>query len=160
MDFPPALNSQNSNSSFFSTKYGILMLQFIKFGLIGGFNTLVDFGILNALMYITKTYKGNGLILLNIVSFSVAVINSYFLNKYWAFKDKSSVDREKQFVSFLAVSIIGVVINTLIVRVVSTNIDPMFGLNQQIWTNIGKLLATGVSLIWNFVGYKFFVFKK
>jgi putative flippase GtrA len=136
------------------------MLQFIKFGLIGGFNTLVDFGILNALMYITKIYKGNGLILLNIVSFSVAVINSYFLNKYWAFKDKSSVDREKQFVSFLAVSIVGVVINTLVLRVVSTNIDPMFGLNQQIWTNIGKLLATGVSLVWNFIGYKFFVFKK
>lgn len=160
MDFPPVSNSQNSNSSFFSTKYGILMLQFIKFGLIGGFNTLVDFGILNALMYITKIYKGNGLILLNIVSFSVAVINSYFLNKYWAFKDKSSVDREKQFVSFLAVSIVGVVINTLVLRVVSTNIDPMFGLNQQIWTNIGKLLATGVSLVWNFIGYKFFVFKK
>lgn len=136
------------------------MGQFLRFAVIGGVNTLLDFAILNLLSWATGIYKGDGIILLNAISFTIAVINSYYLNKRWAFKDQGSDERGRKFMLFLIVSVIGAVINTGIVRVVSTNIDPMFGLSAQLWLNAAKVLATGASLVWNFVGYKIFVFKK
>lgn len=136
-----------------------LMVQFVKFGVIGVINTGVDFAVLNLLMWLTGVTEGNGLIPLNFLSFAVAVMNSYYFNKHWAFQDKTTGEGARKFSVFLVVSIIGALINTGIVRFVSTNIDPMFGLSQQLWTNAAKLLATGVGLVWNFIGYKLFVFK-
>jgi len=36
----------------------------------------------------------------------------------------------------------------------------LMNLTPPQWENVGKLGGTIVSLIWNFVGYKIFVFKK
>jgi putative flippase GtrA len=100
------------------------------------------------------------MLLLNSVSFSAATVNSYFMNKHWTFQDKDQTHEAAKFSQFLAVSIIGITLNGLIVYAITSAIPPMFGLNPQLWANVAKLVATGVSLVWNFIGYKFFVFKK
>lgn len=140
-------------------KYGPLAKQFIRFALIGVVNTGIDFAILNVLMFATGINEGPNLIYLNLISFTAAVANSYFLNKKWAFKDNSQGDTGKKFSAFLAISIIGALINTGIVTGISTYIDPILGLSQGLWVNVAKLLATGVALVWNFIGYKLIVFK-
>lgn len=134
--------------------------QFWRFAVIGVINTAIDYGILFLLSKATGITKGNGVIPLNVISFSIATINSYYLNKKWAFGDQSRLEQGRKFSLFLVVSIIGVVINTGIVRVVSTNIAPMFGLSPRLWLLASKLVATAISLIWNFIGYKVVVFKK
>lgn len=136
-----------------------LILQFLKFAVIGVINTGIDFLVLNLLSWITGINKGNGLIPLNFISFTVAVINSYYLNKRWAFQDKTTGDGGKKFSVFLIVSVVGALINTGIVRFVSTNVSPVLGITPQLWLNVAKLFATGVGLIWNFIGYKLFVFR-
>lgn len=141
-------------------KYRPLFGQFLRFAIIGAINTAVDFLVLNLLIFATGIKEGNGLIPLNIISFTVAVINSYVLNKRWAFRDQTAGDTARKFTNFLIISVIGAFINTAIVRFGSTNIDPMFGLSQVLWVNLSKIVATGVSLIWNFIGYKLLVFKK
>lgn len=141
-------------------KYAPLAGQFIRFAIIGLINTGVDFLVLNLLIWATGIKEGNGLIPLNIISFTVAVINSYILNKRWAFKDQTTGDTAKKFTNFLIISVIGALINTAIVRFGATNIEPLFGLSQILWVNVVKAVATGVSLVWNFVGYKLLVFKK
>ncbi len=60
--------------------------QFIKFLIVGTNNTGIDFLILNLLMFSFGIYKGPPLIFFNIISFSLAVINSYLINRYWTFK--------------------------------------------------------------------------
>src|SRR3989338_8311081 len=138
-----------------------LAKQFSKFIIVGGINTSIDFLILNILIYITGITAGVELFILNCISFSVAVINSYFMNKHWTFEDKTKTEQEPvKFSQFLAVSIVGIVINGLVLTSITTYIPPLFGLSAILWANIAKLLATGFSLIWNFIGYKFFVFKK
>lgn len=134
--------------------------QLLRFAIIGGINTLVDFAILNALSWVTGIYSGDGIIILNIISFTVAVVNSYFLNKRWAFQDPSGGAGSRKFTLFLAVSVIGAMINTATVRIITTNVDPVLGLAPELWLNAAKAAATGLSLIWNFVGYKFWVFRK
>ena len=122
-------------------------------------NTGLDFLILNLLMWWTGIYSGGWIILLNMISFSVAVFNSYFWNKYWTFRDKDRID-VKELSQYIIVTLIGVSINTGIVFLITTFVQPMFGLGPELWANLAKVGATGFSLIWNFAGYKFFVFKQ
>ncbi|HLC95384.1 MAG TPA: GtrA family protein [Patescibacteria group bacterium] len=138
-----------------------LFKQFSKFVIVGGINTGIDFFILNVLMYFTGFASGLGLFFLNSISFSVAVVNSYFMNKHWTFQDKTKSEQEPiKFSRFFVISIIGIVINGAVLTSITTFITPLFGISVLLWANIAKLMATGFSLIWNFIGYKFFVFKK
>lgn len=139
-------------------KYPVI-LQILKFGVTGIMNTGIDFLVLNGLMWLTKTYSGRLIILLNIISFSIAVTNSYLWNKYWTFKVKGKKEIPQEFIKFLTISIVGALINSSILFIFTTYIDPLFGISKGIWANIGKLLATGVALIWNFIGYKFWALK-
>ncbi len=135
-------------------------LQFGKFVIVGFINTAIDFAILNLLMYLANIYKGPEIIIFNAISFTAAVINSYLMNKYWTFGDKSREGAAKQFVEFLVVSTGGIILNTAIIYGLTTLIQPMFGLSVKLWANFAKAAATAVVLGWNFIGYKFFVFKK
>ena len=137
-----------------------LIVQFSKFIVIGVLNTGIDFAILNFLMWHSGIYSGRYIILLNAISFSVAVINSYFWNKFWIFRAKETTQTGKEFFQFIAITLIGMAINTAIVYSVTTLISPMFGLSEGLWANLAKVAATGISLIWNFTGYKLLVFKK
>ncbi|KKP99080.1 MAG: Membrane protein, GtrA superfamily [Parcubacteria group bacterium GW2011_GWD2_38_12] len=136
-----------------------VLVQITKFGAIGAANTVIDFGILNFLSFKFQIFSGGSLTILNIISFSVAVINSYFWNKHWTFKSEQN-NSSKQFIEFIVVSVIGVLINTGIVYLMTTLVIPFAGISEQIWLNIGKLMATFISLAWNFAGYKFIVFRK
>jgi len=144
----------------FNEKTKQFISQFSKFVVIGFMNTAIDFGVLNFLMWLFVIYSGKWLILLNMASFTVAVINSYFWNKLWVFKDKGESETSKKFSQFILITLIGMIINSSIVFGVATYISPFFGLSQKVWANLAKVAATGFSLIWNFAGYKFIVFKK
>ena len=140
-----------------------LIRQFSKFVVIGFMNTAIDFAVLNLLMWQTGIYKGQWIILLNAIAFAVAVINSYFWNKLWTFRAKEADEPgeiAKEFSQFIMVTLVGVAINSSIVFGVTTFIPPFFGLSPELWANLAKAAATGFSLIWNFIGYKFIVFKK
>jgi putative flippase GtrA len=140
-----------------------LVKQFSKFIIVGGINTGIDFAIFNTEMAITGIDTGTPLIAFNIISFSVAVINSYYMNKYWTFDDGRPLKEKStsmKFSQFIGVSLVGIGINSTIVYAFTSLIPPMFGLSPRIWVNIAKLFATGASLVWNFVGYKLWVFKK
>ena len=136
-----------------------VILQFLKFVMVGFANTAVDFGILNLLMAMTGIYSGKHIFFLNSISFMIAVIHSYLWNKFWTFKVKKT-DAAKEFLQFLIVSVVGLLINGGIVYMITTWLQPMFGVNEVFWANAAKIAATIISLIWNFVGYKFIVFKK
>jgi putative flippase GtrA len=134
--------------------------QFLKFGLVGVLNTGVDIGVLNILMYSFGIYQGNAIILFNAISVSLAIVNSYFWNKYWTFDAREKDKQVEEFGSFVIVSVIGGLINTFVIYSLTTFFDPAFGTSEEVWANIGKILAIGLAFLWNFGGYKFFVFKK
>jgi len=137
-----------------------ILFEIAKFGVVGILNTLIDFGVLNLLSYLTKVFGGLALIPLNVISFSVAVVNSYLWNKHWTFKTGGLSQKGKEFAGFVAVSVIGAFLNTATVYLLTTLVffDGLI-FSSELRLNLAKLAATLVSLTWNFVGYKFFVFK-
>jgi len=136
------------------------LIQIVKFGLIGVVNTALDFAVLNLLMWIFKIYSGPWIIVFNVTAFSLAVINSYLLNRFWTFKIKSRQDVPEEFVKFISISLVGVFINSGIVYGITGFIEPVFNLTPELWANVAKILATGIAMVWNFIGYKFWAFKK
>jgi putative flippase GtrA len=142
--------------------------QFVRFGLIGGMNTGIDLIILYILMAVSGITAGFGYAIFKTISFSAAATFSYFMNKTWAFKDKSQEKQIQKFSQFFIVSLIGAGINVGTATLVVTCLQPMIEITQigpivltgEIWGVIGGLCGTAVGLMWNFLGYKFVVFKK
>jgi putative flippase GtrA len=155
MDTQPQTNSQPT----LVQKYGPLLAQLLRFAVVGVLNTGIDFAILNILSYFTHITSGTGIIPLKGVAFLAANINSYLINKKWTFKDNTSGEGAKKFSTYLAVSVVGALINLGAVYLITTYVPPVFGLNKSLWLNAANLVATGLSLIWNFVGYKLIVFR-
>lgn len=140
----------------------LIIQQAIKFVLVGILNTGIDFGVLNILMRVSGISSGSGYTFFKGISFVAAVINSYFLNKLWTFKGTGSGKTQKEFVQFLIVSVIGFGVNVGVASFVVNVISPRFpysGVSEVIWANIGAVVATACSMVWNFIGYKFIVFK-
>ncbi len=135
-----------------------VVFQIVRFVEVGVFNTAIDFGILNLLIWITGITGGLAIAPLNAASFLCATTNSYFWNRIWTFEKKEKATG-REFVQFLIVSGIGIGLNTGIVVVGTGWLAPWAGLSGGAWVNIMKVIATLVSMVWNFLGYKFIVFK-
>ncbi len=144
-------------------KFVSFVLQAAKFVLVGALNTFIDLGIFNLLSFLTSRTTGYYSISFKATSFVVAVINSYFWNKFWTFHSEQVNVQEKpkakEFSQFLIVSVVGFLINIAIFSLFATLVGPKAGLAVQTWNTVSAVLATAASLIWNFIGYKFFVFK-
>jgi putative flippase GtrA len=125
-----------------------------RFALVGGFNTALDFGILFGLSAL-----GVDKIVANYISTSVSFIFSFFANKTFTFKAKSGNAR-REFISFIVVTLAGLwVLQPLVITAVSELLATT-ALDDTAVLLIAKLLATIVSLIWNYVLYSRVVFKK
>ncbi|QQG45162.1 MAG: GtrA family protein [Candidatus Sungiibacteriota bacterium] len=133
--------------------------QLSKFAAVGFLNTAIDFGVLNVLSILTGVTGGFILGGVNVPGFSLAVINSYFWNKFWVFRDRTEKGVFEDFPKFLAVTLLGLLLNSGIVVFITTYVPPILPVGQDVWLNIAKAAATAVALVWNFVGYKFLVFR-
>jgi len=52
-----------------------------------------------------------------------------------------------------------ILVNSGIVAI-GTEFSAPAGMSPELWLNTTKVLATAASFLWNFVGYKVFVFRK
>lgn len=145
-------------SSFFQNRFPFVG-QLVKFVIAGFLNTAIDFGILNFLSLELGVYSGVKILGINPLSFIIAAINSFFWNKYWTF-NKTEKPELKEVLGFAVVTITAVIINTGIMFFASKILINYVSLSSGKILNLAKVFATVVSLFWNFIGMKIFVFKK
>ena len=70
------------------------------------------------------------------------------------------IGAKKEFGKFFLVSLGGLIINVAAASLIVNLIQPQFGLSETIWANVAAVIAALLTVIWNFFGYKFLVFKK
>lgn len=143
----------------FLSKWISIMSQFGKYAAVGFLNTAIDFGILNILSLLTGITSGFIIGGVNIPGFLAAATNSYFWNKLWVFKTDEAKPLFADFLKFAVVTVLGVLLNSGIVIVLTTFLHSPLGLEPITWLNVSKVAASIFSLLWNFLGYKFFVFR-
>lgn len=136
------------------------IIQFVKFAVVGVSNTAVDwifYYLLIKFVLLEVSQKS----LAKLISFIVAVINSYIWNTIWTFKEeyrktvnaKSGQTSKKGiiFMRFVVVSLIGWGVNYLAFRLTIAQIS-----KPDI---IALIVASGAAVIWNFFANKFWTYK-
>jgi putative flippase GtrA len=123
----------------------------LKFGVVGGINTIVDFIVFNLFLPI-------GPLKANVVSTVVATTTSYGMNRHWTYKDRLRSALRREYALFFMFNLAGFLIQSAVLGVVK------YGLhftedNGRIALNIGKAAGIGVAMVFRFWAYRTFVFK-
>ena len=126
--------------------------SFVRFALVGMVATMVDFVLFNAGLAGEYNPGTAHLLLAATTGFSVATYTSYQLNARYTFRASRSNGVLGRYYS---VAIGGVLIHNMTLLVLRSVLSP----ETFIELNATKVLALGASLLWNYVGYRQFVFR-
>lgn len=153
-----------------STKYNLPskeLSRFIKFAIVGGVGAILDFTILNALIFwanwhyllrLNGTVLDAGLIAANIVSTGTAIISNFTWNRLWTFPESRSRKKRFQLIQFTIVNAIGLLINTAIFYLSYHYLfSPL--MSKTISVQLAKAAAIGLVLFWNFLGNRFWTYR-
>jgi len=126
----------------------------LRFALVGGANTAIDFGILFGLVFF-----GVDKLVANFFSTGTAFVFSFFVNRSFTFKSVGG-NTKKQFGLFLVITLFGLwVIQPVLISGVAWLLAGA-SLSDGVVLLIGKLVATVATLIWNYILYGRYVFRK
>jgi putative flippase GtrA len=137
-----------------------IAMQMAKFAAVGAFNTFLDWGIVNLLMSITGIFAGVGYAIFNGISFLAANSGSYFWNKYWTFSSGNQKPSTGNFFQFFGVTLVGLAVKVGVSSFIVNYVAHSASFTDARWANLGLAAGTLFALVWNFLGYKFIVFKK
>ena len=124
-----------------------LIIQLIKFGIVGVIATLIDLAVLMVLKEILDV----DVLAASAVAFSVSVIANYILSMLFVFKSRGN-SKVKEFIVFVALSIGGLLLNQFIMWL-GTEIMTTY----YLWA---KVFALVLVPIYNFITRKIFLEKK
>ncbi|HTJ38093.1 MAG TPA: GtrA family protein [Dactylosporangium sp.] len=133
-------------------RYRSLATELFKFAAVGGVNTVIDFALVNALLFI-------GPLKAKVVAAVVATTVSYVLNRQWTYaeRDRSGVRRE--YILFFALNGVGLLIQEAVLGVAK------YGLHfsesnpgDRLAFNIANAAGIGLAMIFRFWAYRTWVF--
>ena len=122
-----------------------LIRQLFRFGIVGVIAFVIDYG----LLYILTEKCGIYYLVSSLISFGVSVIFNYIASVIWVFDVDKRKSKVKNFVFFIALSVVGLAINELIMWL---GVDKM-----HIYYMLVKLFATAIVMIFNFINRKMFL---
>ena len=129
----------------FNAKTRKLLIQIFKFGIVGGTAFVIDF----VFLYIFREFCHFPVLISNTLSFCISVIYNYIASVKWVFDVNKEKNAKMQFVVFIILSVIGLLINDLIMWV---SVDFL-----SIYYLLAKIIATIIVMIFNFVSRKIFL---
>jgi putative flippase GtrA len=123
----------------------------LRFGLVGVLKTALDFATFNLVLLLTSTEGGLIVLVANTAGFCVSVASSFVLNRRFTFRTAA---RSRGFSRYVAISLVGLLIYDGALALVLVAGDP----RGTLALNVAKVVPLGASMVWNFVGYRYFVF--
>lgn len=145
--------------------------KFLKFGIIGVLNTLVDFVVFYVMdrwvvgegptLVLLGTAVASGLYISNAIAYVVANVHSFIWNKLWTFQKRDRVTRGEA-ARYLATSAGYLLISSLSLTVFTRILSLPFlaGVIPGNWVNmLAKLPTACITIFYNYLMNKFWVFK-
>lgn len=139
-------------------------MRFIKFAIVGISGTLIDIGLFNLFNQKFGIPPNHA----KAYSFSLAVFNNFLWNRLWTYPESKDLPFFKQFMQYLLVSIVGLLINLSIFAFFDSRLIALFNnllpsgfflSSIIVGHNIAVALATIVVLFWNYLANRFWTFK-
>ncbi len=140
-----------------------LIQQILRFGVVGGLSFVIDFTIYTLIIKIFGTAKTT-VAIAAFFGFTISLIFNYITSMRFVFVHDENMDRRKEFTVFAILSLIGLGLNEVLILGVLALYDriPVLqsGLLWDFKEWIGKIFATGVVMVYNFITRKIFIEKK
>ncbi|HET8843521.1 MAG TPA: glycosyltransferase family 39 protein [Ktedonobacteraceae bacterium] len=130
--------------------------QFLRFGLVGCLNTLIDLLALNCLLRLLPIQDTDMLILINSAAYILGATNSFILNRYWTFRHRGSPDIREVW-RFGMTTLGGMICNDLMLAGLNRAFSA-FHLSTPLWTNIAKFAAIAGTVLISYLGMRLWVF--
>ena len=121
------------------------VVRLIKFNIVGVMNTSIDF----VTFYILTTFISVNVVSAQIMAYSLGVINSYFMNRFWTFGVKGEHNK-KQILLFILVNLLALSVSTVLIYFLVKVINQVM---------IAKVLVTVIVMIINYLGQKYIIFN-
>lgn len=122
-----------------------LSIQFAKFGVVGVIAFIIDYGLFLLLTYVFNVEY----LWASAISFTLSTIFNFVASMRYVFAGKEGQTRAQQFVIFFVLSVVGLGVNQVVLWACVSF------LNWVAW--VGKLIATAVVMVFNFVTRKIFL---
>lgn len=132
---------ESDNSTYSSPPSSSLMTQLFRFLIVGGISFLLDFGLFTILYQMGMQH-----LIASSISFSISVILNYILTRKFVFTTSREVNVVKEFTLYIILNIIALGLNGLILFLCTDLLHAS--------AYIGKIAATGIVLIFNFITRK------
>lgn len=134
------------------------LYQFAQFAAVGTLNSFIYDGVLNleTLWYGSAAIGNIQYAAFISVAFLFSTTNSFLWNKYWTFNAREKTNAG-EVSGFYGVAIIGWILSV----VAATFVKSIGPVDSKLWLNIlAPLAGIAAAFIWNFFGYKYWVFKR
>src|SRR5437773_7437604 len=130
--------------------------QVIRFGLVGGLNTLVDVLILNMLLLLFPSNSTRMILIFSAIAYSLGGVNSFLLNKYWTFGYRQRTTW-REVVRFIVTTLCGIGWSSIILWLASNALHSIL-INPTIWANASKVIAISGTALISYLGMSLWVF--
>ncbi len=127
-----------------------LIHELAKFGIVGAFNTMLDFGVANYL-HLLLHWPG---VAAKTVSVAVAATSSYFMNRHWTFRHRARTGLGREYTLFFLLNGVGLLIAVACVWFVQDVLHKPGAL----WFNAAQVAGLALGMVFRFTTYKRWVF--
>lgn len=144
----------------FFTKNKKLIMEFLRYVIVGGVSALVDMGVNYAMLFyiLGGTKDDKGLVAASVAAgFVVGLTVNFILSNIFVFKTDEQREKGKTargFLIYVAVGVIGFGLTELLTLLGTLVIG-----DSGIWYLALTCFVKGVVLVWNYVGRKIFVYR-
>jgi putative flippase GtrA len=130
--------------------------QFVRFCVTGSLNAIIDFGVLNLLLWRYPTTNIWQTLFYNTIAVILAATNSFFWNKYWTFKKREPITRQ-EVSRFVVIAGSTTLMNDLLIFLLGV-MFPVLMRSSLIGSNALKLGAIIGTTSISFFGMRLWVF--
>jgi len=135
--------------SAFVARWRSLLGELTCFGLIGILNFAVDTAVYNALY-------GIGSLKAQSVAAVVSTTMSFLLNRHWTFRRRSRSGLRREYATFFFLNGVGLAITLAVLGAAKY----VFGIDDQLATNVIRVFAIGLATLFRFWSYQKWVFPR
>lgn len=126
----------------------VLKKKFLRFLIVSCIATVFNFSVFYALhKFLHVDYRiasGTG--------FMSGVILGYYLNSRWTFKDSDATNPKRVIIKYYAVYLFSLAVNVLMMELLVAHFN--------IYPSLSNIITIGVTFISNYIGTRFWVFRK
>ncbi|MFI7076020.1 GtrA family protein [Micromonospora sp. NPDC049903] len=124
----------------------------LKFGLVGGVNTVINYAVFNAL---ALTVFVDGQLKATVVATLVATITSYLMNRHWTYRDRPKSAMQREYALFFLFNGVGLLIELGVLAAAKYGL----GVTSLLALNVAKTVGVVLATLFRFWSYRTFVFQ-